>query len=101
TGMTLDDAKITMEARMNGMKIMTMNMEIKNRKVEAREKITTPAGTFDCFKITYDTYLKAVVKREYKTTIWFSPEAGTVKSENYNKKGKLDSTTLLTQFTKA
>lgn len=100
-GMNLDDAKITMEARMNGMKIMTMNMEIKNRKVEAREKITTPAGTFDCYKITYDTFLKAVVKREYRTTIWFSQEAGTVKSENYDKKGKLDSSTLLTKFNKA
>ena len=33
---------------------MDMSIKIYNRKVEAKEDITTPAGNFSCYKISYD-----------------------------------------------
>lgn len=31
-----------------------MKITIYNRKVEGKDSITTTAGTFDCYKISYD-----------------------------------------------
>ncbi len=47
-GDNLKDANMHMEMNSTGMK-QTMDMEVTNRKVEAKEKITTAAGTWDCF----------------------------------------------------
>ncbi len=50
-GQTLPDADYTMTVSKNGKQIRT-TVHMKDRKVGAKEKITTPAGTFDCFKIS-------------------------------------------------
>ena len=47
-GQTLKDGKMEMEMSNQGMKMMTMKVNITNRKVEATESKTTPAGTFEC-----------------------------------------------------
>lgn len=58
-----------------------------NRKVEGKEKITTPAGTWDCFKITNNTKLKIKtmgigVPMNMDVTKWFAPSFGMVKTKS-------------------
>lgn len=43
-----------------GMK-QTLTLDVINRKVEGKEKITTPAGSWDCYKITNSTKMKIKV----------------------------------------
>ena len=96
-GQTLKDAEMKMTMNMSGIK-MNLGINIINRKVEAQESITTPAGTFDCYVITYDTEMKMGLKRIGKNKEWIAKGVGLVKSENYNKKGKLISYSELTQI---
>ncbi|NJK86425.1 MAG: hypothetical protein HC906_11110 [Bacteroidales bacterium] len=53
-GDQLNDGTITMTVSNQGTKFMTMATTISNRKVEAKETITTEAGTFECYKISSD-----------------------------------------------
>lgn len=81
--------------------MMNMSTTIKNRKVEAIENVTTPAGTFKCFKISYDivtdTFLKKVTS---KAVQWYSENVGMVRTESYGQNGKLDSYSVLTGIQK-
>ena len=99
-GMTLSDGTTEMKMGTNGMTFMNWKFDIKNRKVEKKESITTPAGTFLCYKITYDMDVKVMVKRSMKTVQWLAPGVGIVKSESYNQKGELESYMELTKFEK-
>lgn len=99
-GMTLTDGTTEMKLGTNGMTFMNMKFDIKNRKVEKKESITTPAGTFSCFKISYDMDMKMMVKRSIKAVQWLAPGVGLVKSESYNQKGELEGYTELTKFEK-
>jgi hypothetical protein len=76
----------------------TMEIVISDRKVEKREKITTTAGTFDCFKITYVINSKTIMSMKTTGADWLAEGVGMVKSENYNKNGKLQGYSLLTNF---
>ncbi len=88
-GTSLKDGNVTATVSSGGMKIMTIQVELTNRKVEAREEIETPAGTFDCIKYSYDTMTRAgFVKANFKGIDWYSPKYGTIRSESYNSKGK-------------
>jgi len=70
-------------------------IDITNRKVEQQETLNISSGDFDCFRITYDIAVKAKIMGigipvKMHVTEWFSPKLGrTVKSESYNKNGKL------------
>ena len=63
-----------------------MSVEITNRKVEGKESITTAAGTWDCFKISYHS--KVLVKiivgipMNSNVTEWYAPGFGVVKTES-------------------
>jgi len=98
-GQTLPDA--TMNARIN-MSGITMNMDVKmtNRKVVAQESITTPAGTFDCYVLEYTSELKMGMSKKGSAKQWIAKGVGMVKQEDYNKRGKVTSSSLLTSFTK-
>ena len=96
-GMKLKDSHMKMEASVNGMSLMTMNFETKDRKIEALEKITTPAGTFDCVKISYTMELKSMFNMTTESIEWYAPGMGMVRSEQY-KKGKLEGYSVLTNF---
>jgi hypothetical protein len=72
-----------------GVKMMTMTVVVTNRKVEAVENITVPAGTYECYKITYDIESKMMFKVQTKAVEWYSMNIGLVKSETYDQKGKL------------
>lgn len=98
TGETLPDASFKMSAK--GGTIFTS--AINNRKVESLEKITTPSGTYNCYKITADLNVDiempgvpAATVQEIKKnmpastyTMWFDPSFGVVKMQMYQG-GKL------------
>lgn len=95
-GQTLKDAKMTITVSNQGMTLMTMSTFITNRKVAAVESITTPAGTFQCLKITYDIESKTIMTVKMKGIDWFAKDVGSVKTETYDSRDKLQGYTLLT-----
>lgn len=99
-GQTLNNGSATMTVSNQGMKIMTMGITITNRKVESKENITVPAGTFDCFKITYNIETKSIFKVQATATEWYAPKIGIVKQESYDNKGKLTGYTVLSRLKK-
>lgn len=97
-GQSLPDASMQMALSSNGVQIMTMTMSFTERKVEAKETRNTPAGSFECYKITSTLNMKTLLMANYKTVDWFSPGVGMVRSETYNKKGELMSYSELAAF---
>lgn len=98
-GQQLPDAEVLMNISMAPMN-MKMTVKMQNRNVEANETITTPAGTFDCVVVTYDQETKMGMKITGKAKQWFAEDVGMVKSESYNKKGKLIGSSVLTALNK-
>lgn len=87
-GQSLKDANMNMEINMSGIK-MNMSIDMINRKVDNKESITTQAGTFDCFALSYDNEMKMGMKMTFKIKEWIAEGVGMVKNESYNKNGKL------------
>ena len=88
-GQKLNDGNVTMNTAVGGMNMKTV-INIINRTVAGKESITTPAGTFSCYRIEYDLETTAMnMKIKGKVKQWVAKGAGTVKSENYNDKGEL------------
>jgi hypothetical protein len=95
-GQELPDASMLMTINMGIM--MNFTVDITNRKVIAREDVTTSAGTFDCFVISYNSDIKMGFKRKGISKQWIAEGVGMVKQEEYNKKGKLVSSSKLTAY---
>ena len=63
-----------------------ISMNMTNRKVVGKETVTTPAGTWECFKTTYHT--KMIFKMgigipmNADVTEWYAPGFGVVKTES-------------------
>jgi len=100
-GQTLPDASIVIKMNMSGIK-MDIATKMTNREVIGEESITTPAGTFDCLVITYsmEVAMSMGVNQNSSAKQWISEGVGMVKQEDYNKKGKITSSSLLTAFSK-
>ncbi|WPP48228.1 TapB family protein [Catalinimonas niigatensis] len=104
-GQTLSDAHTTMTVKMgeSSATMSKIDIDINNRKVESKEDITTPAGTFACYKISYNTDMNMKVmgfgnKSSYGNAEWVAENIGTIRTESYDKKGNLNSYTLLTAY---
>lgn len=97
-GMELPDGSIEMSASTSGMTMMNFRTYVTNRKVEGTETISTPAGTFDCYKISQDVEVKTIMSIKASSIEWVAEGVGVVKSESYNKNGKLNGYTLLTSI---
>jgi hypothetical protein len=85
-GDALKDANMTMEVNNNGVQ-QSLTMNVTNRKVEAKESITTPAGTWDCFKITSKNKITMKmgpigIPMNIDATEWYAPGFGIVKTES-------------------
>jgi len=88
-GEKLNDGTVTMTLSMGTMTMKTV-MNIVNRVVTGNEKITTPAGTFDCFKIEYQVETVMMgISTSAKVRQWIAKGVGTVRSENLSTKGDL------------
>ncbi len=98
-GQTLNNVAYNVKASMGGMTIMNRTFNIRERKVEGKEQITTPAGNFDCFKVSYLTDLEGLFgkKMTYKTFAWYAKDVGMVRTESYNEKDKLTSYMILSE----
>lgn len=94
-GMTMPDASVLMTMSMGFVK-MKMSADVTNRKIEAIEDITVKAGTFNCYRFSADVNATAMgMKVQTKSIEWYTKGIGTIKTESYDTKGKLLSTTEL------
>ncbi len=99
-GQDLADANVDIKMSMSGMN-MKMAVNTTDRKVIAKESVTTPAGTFDCYVISSNIASKVMMTNmQMADKLWLSEGVGIVKQESYNKKGKLESTMELVSFSK-
>lgn len=98
-GQILKDAKVHIVGKIEAMKVIDMTVTVVERKVEKFEDVTTDAGTFNCAKITSKTNLKMGFMNQTTSSIqWISKKVGIVKTEEYDKKGKFDSSSELVEF---
>jgi hypothetical protein len=97
-GDVLPNGKMNLDIQQdNGLKT-NVDINITDRKVLGQESVTTPAGTWNCFKISYHSAIKIAVMGigipiKMDVTEWFAPNFGVVKTES-SKGG----TTVLTKF---
>jgi len=96
----LPDASITISAASGGVKLMNLVINITNRKVAGTESVNVPAGTFECFKITYDIETKMMFKINYTVAEYVNMGVGNVKTETFDKKGNLSASTILVELKK-
>lgn len=100
-GQTLRDGSLHGEGS-SGPIAADLDMLISNRKVVAQEKVTTPAGTFDAYKVTSTMNIstKTFMKMSFDFETISYRAAGIlwdVKSETY-RKGKLMGSSELTKI---
>jgi len=104
-GMTLKDASVTVTMYKNNVLYSTMKITIFNRVVASKESITTPAGTFICYKITQEMKTEMsingnVIPINIKSAEYYAAGTGLVKNEMINEKGRVYRYGLLTKITK-
>ena len=87
-GQTLEDASAKVKIGfINCTAVMTEG------KCLAIEDVTVEAGTFQCYKISQLINVTAMGSKNENTTLtWYAKGVGAVKTETYDKKGKLQST---------
>ncbi|PHQ59748.1 MAG: hypothetical protein COC08_08300 [Maribacter sp.] len=99
-GQELSDANVTIKMNMSGIK-MNISVNQTNRRVEKKETVTTPAGTFDCYLLTENTTSKTMgANIEMMSKLWLAEGIGMVKQETYKKNGNLMSRSELTKYSK-
>jgi len=99
-GQTLADANVAIKINMSGI-AMNIAVDMVNRKVEKKERVTTPSGTYECYVIYSENKTKMMVANQtFPSRIWFAEGVGMIKQESYDKKGKAIGSTLLTKFSK-
>ncbi|MDZ7608088.1 MAG: hypothetical protein U5K79_21485 [Cyclobacteriaceae bacterium] len=97
-GQTLPDATFAIKTKNSPMP-MNMTFNMINRKVEGEESVTTPAGTFDCMKITYDVQSKMMMMNmNMKTVQYLSKNGGAVRTESYKQNGSMLGYTIMTKI---
>lgn len=97
-GQTLPDASFSISSGSQGVTVLSMTIDVANRVVAAKESVTVPAGTFDCYKITYNVDTKMLFKISATAAVWMTKGGGMVKTETYDKKGKLTSSMVLSEL---
>lgn len=98
-GQSLDDGTLTMEVYNAGVKFMTIEVEVTDRKVEGMEELTTPAGTFSCYKVSQTVTVRMGLKVTTSSIDWLSPGIGLIRSESYKSNDKLTGLTELVSIT--
>ncbi|MFN0204020.1 MAG: hypothetical protein ACKVTZ_21045 [Bacteroidia bacterium] len=98
-GTTLPDGKVVIKSSMNGTTLMELTTIETERKCVAKEKITTPAGTFDCYKVTAKSEMKGLIPMKLDVAYWYAEGVGLVKTESF-KNGKSNGSTVMTKLRK-
>lgn len=99
TNQALPDAFMNMKVSMSGITI-NMRIDITDRKVVGTESVTTDAGTFECYILSYTSKLKMGMTQTFYNKIWLAEHVGLVKQQTTNKKGKVIGSSALTAFSK-
>jgi hypothetical protein len=92
---SMEDNGFSIESKETG---EYFNVRIYGRHYDEPEMVTTPAGTFNAAKVSFN--FDVVNKKESKTckgVEWYAPRTGIVRSETYDNKGKLLNYTILTE----
>lgn len=95
-GQTLKDVTYTIKMAMGTMTLMNRTFYVTDRKIERQENVTTSAGTFNCYKMTFVTSDEK--GRNTNSAVWYAKDAGMIKSENYKDDGKLVSRQVLVRM---
>ncbi len=112
-GSTLPDGTLKMKAsdKKSGAPFGETTITITDRKVVAKESMTTSAGTFECYKITYTFNFESMMimpggqtmnmpgLKPRQVTEWYSTKVGAVRSETW-KGDKMEGYTVLTELKK-
>lgn len=98
-GEILKDAHLKMNVSMNNMNLPGTTIDITNRKIEGKETIATPAGSFECIKISSTIKIKNIIGYEMQSVEWISKGNGVVRTESY-KGDKMKGYSLLTKLSK-
>jgi len=85
-GDALKDGQFSMDYKNAGGMAGSISVNITERKVVGKESITTPAGTWDCFKISSNQKITIKIAGigipiKADVTEWFAPGFGVVKSD--------------------
>ncbi|WP_421919339.1 hypothetical protein [Marinifilum sp.] len=76
--------------RGTGSVLMSMTVLLVNRRVEGIENIETPAGKFNCYRISSDKItFSGISKTKTRLIEWYAINVGLIRMEEYHKKGKL------------
>ena len=94
-GQELPDASFTVSSSVMPIK---MTSDVYNRRVVGTEALTTPAGTFDCVVVEYDSDVKMGLTISASVKQWYAEDVFLVRQETYNKRGKLTGVMVLTRF---
>jgi len=87
-GQTLEDANMKVKIG-----FMNCSIAITEGKCLAIEDVKVDAGTFRCYKVSQKSNTSTMgMKTESTTLTWYAKGVGVVKSETYDKAGKLMST---------
>jgi len=98
-GMKLEDGFVETVIYNEGIKIMTLRVDVTNIIVEAVEEITVPAGTFTAYKISSDITSKTgFMTMNFKSVQWIVKNLGVIRNESYNKKGNLNSYSIVSKI---
>jgi hypothetical protein len=92
------DALLEMTSSIGKATLIKVKSRSFNRKVVGIETITTPAGTFECYKITFDWETKIFFTRTGNSIEYWNRDYGQVKVTSYNSKGKVLYSTELSKF---
>jgi len=96
-GDQLKDGQLNMDYESAGGLKSSIEISITERKVEGKESVTTPAGTWECYKITSKNKITSRIAGigipiTMTVTEWFAPGFGVVKTES--KTGKTEITSI-------
>ena len=84
-GDKLNDGQFSMDFKMESGLAGTVSVVVTDRKVEGKESITTPAGTWNTYKITYHNKVTMKIgigiPMNMDVTEWYAPGFGVVKTE--------------------
>lgn len=90
-GDVLPDANVALALKIGFINVK-MAADVTNRKVESIEDITVKGGTFNCYKFSSEVNSSAMgIKMHSKNFDWYAKGIGTVKNENYDKNGNMQS----------
>jgi len=102
-GMILPDGKLKMSVSQQGMQITEMNFEFTDRKVEAKQSLTVPAGTYDCYKITFNVKMSTstmgmAINNLTGNIQYYAKNLGVIRTETYDASGKLLSYSVISKI---